>query len=411
MKKIFLILLIFHFSLLIANSQWIRQVSGTTGNITDVEFINRYTGWACGDNIIYKTTNAGQNWILQPNPAQCYIEQICPVDSNIVYAAGWFTMLKTTNGGQNWIGIFAGTYGSGLPQLEGVHFINSNTGWFCGNMRMLKTTNGCQSWDSTIINGYMWDIYFRNELEGVSCGEYCMYKTTNGGINWNLIQMPFTTFMQMFFRISFVNNQFGWVAGNGKNIYRTTNFGSNWDSIGYISEASESYSVRFSGLNTGFSGGTFGKLFKTTDGGHNWRQENISNLNPGYIMSIWAFNDSVLWAVGGGGMIIHTTTGGEPVGIINNNQKVSDKFILYQNYPNPFNPTTNIKYQIANSKYITLKVYNLLGKEITALVNEYKKVGTYEVNFDGSNLSSGIYFYSLFADGKIMDTKKFVLLK
>lgn len=410
MKKVIYTILIIHLSLIISNAQWVRQVSGTTGNITDVEFINRYTGWACGDNIIYKTTNGGQNWITQSNPAQCFIEQICPVDSNIVYAAGWFTMLKTTNGGQNWIAIFAGNYGSGLPVLEGVHFINPNTGWFCGSNRMLKTTNGCQSWDSTFINGYMWDIYFRNELEGVSCGEYCMYKTTNGGINWNLIQMPFTTFMQMFYRISFVNNQFGWVAGTGNNIYRTTNFGTNWDSLGYINEANVSYSIRFSSLNTGFSGGTFGRLFKTTNGGYSWKRENLKNVNPGYIMSIWAYNDSVLWAVGGGGMIIHTTTGGEPVGIINNNQKVSDKFILYQNYPNPFNNSTTIEFDIFENSRYKLSIYNILGKEIDIFFNKNFNKGKYSIIYEAEKLYSGVYFYILKSD-KNISIKKLVIIK
>lgn len=198
MKKVVLILFIIYIAVSAIDAQWIRQVSGTSGNITDVEFINRYTGWACGDNIIYKTTNGGQNWIIQPNPAQCLIQQICPVDSNIVYAAGWFTMLKTTNGGQNWISILTGTYGSGLPVLEGLHFINSNTGWFCGSNRMLKTTNGCQSWDSTNISGYMWDIYFCNELEGISCGEGRILKTTNGGNNWYQIQIPSTWVVHFF---------------------------------------------------------------------------------------------------------------------------------------------------------------------------------------------------------------------
>jgi hypothetical protein len=95
---------------------------------------------------------------------------------------------------------------------------------------------------------------------------------------------------------------------------------------------------------------------------------------------------------------------------------IPDFFILFQNYPNPFNPYTNIKYQIANNKFVTLKVYDILGKEVTTLVNEKQSPGTYEVQFPNSKLAnvqlpSGIYFYSLFADGNLIKTKKMLLIK
>ena len=86
------------------------------------------------------------------------------------------------------------------------------------------------------------------------------------------------------------------------------------------------------------------------------------------------------------------------------------KFNLSQNYPNPFNPTTNIKYQIVNNSFVTLKVFDLLGREIRTLVNESLKPGTYETTFDASALSSGIYFYTLSA-GEYNETKRMTLLK
>ena len=98
----------------------------------------------------------------------------------------------------------------------------------------------------------------------------------------------------------------------------------------------------------------------------------------------------------------------------------ADRFYLYQNYPQPFNPSTKIKYQIPSSDnplpggarggFVTLKVYDVLGKEIATLVNEAKPAGTYEVEFDASGLTSGIYFYQLRA-GNFIETKKLVLIK
>lgn len=86
------------------------------------------------------------------------------------------------------------------------------------------------------------------------------------------------------------------------------------------------------------------------------------------------------------------------------------EFQLYQNYPNPFNPTTRISYQLKERSFISLKVFNILGREVTILVNEEKPAGRYEVNFDGSSLSSGIYFYQLHTR-ESLQTRKMILIK
>jgi len=85
-------------------------------------------------------------------------------------------------------------------------------------------------------------------------------------------------------------------------------------------------------------------------------------------------------------------------------------FNLNQNFPNPFNPTTKIKYQIPEISFVTLKVYDVLGNEVAILVNDEKPIGGYEVEFDGTGLTSGIYFYKLQA-GSFVETKKMVLMK
>lgn len=90
---------------------------------------------------------------------------------------------------------------------------------------------------------------------------------------------------------------------------------------------------------------------------------------------------------------------------------IVDSYNLSQNYPNPFNPTTNINFSIPNSQTVSLKVYDILGNEITALVNnERLTAGTYKVDFNGSSMSSGIYYYTLKTESFI-DTKKMILIK
>jgi photosystem II stability/assembly factor-like uncharacterized protein len=87
-----------------------------------------------------------------------------------------------------------------------------------------------------------------------------------------------------------------------------------------------------------------------------------------------------------------------------------DDFALYQNYPNPFNPSTRIKYQVSSISQVSLKIFDLLGREAATLVDEEKPAGTYEVTFDASGLASGIYFYSIKARG-FVETKKMILLR
>ena len=90
--------------------------------------------------------------------------------------------------------------------------------------------------------------------------------------------------------------------------------------------------------------------------------------------------------------------------------EIPDRFSLSQNYPNPFNPNTIINYQLSMFNYVSLKVYDVLGKEVATLVNEKQSAGKYEVEFDGSNLTSGVYFYKLTA-GEFTDTKRMILIK
>ena len=91
-------------------------------------------------------------------------------------------------------------------------------------------------------------------------------------------------------------------------------------------------------------------------------------------------------------------------------EQISKRFALEQNYPNPFNPTTTIVYSIPENAFVTMKVYDILGKEITTLINERKSAGNYSINFNASNLPSGVYFYRMQAES-FVSTKKFVLLK
>jgi hypothetical protein len=92
------------------------------------------------------------------------------------------------------------------------------------------------------------------------------------------------------------------------------------------------------------------------------------------------------------------------------NENIPIEYHLIQNFPNPFNPSTTFKYQIPELSFVTLKIYDVLGNEIEKLVNEVKPAGSYDIEFEATQLPSGIYFYRLQA-GDYIETKKMVLMK
>jgi hypothetical protein len=159
--------------------------------------------------------------------------------------------------------------------------------------------------------------------------------------------------------------------------------------------------------------GSEGKLFRSIDGGDNWNGQFTGiteNLN-----SIDFINDNIGYCVGNNGTILFTSNGG--ISSIDEIIQPTEN-VLYQNFPNPFNPNTTIQYEINARQYVQLKIFDVLGNEITTLVNEEQTVGSYNVEFSppmiNSKISSGIYFYQLSTTGeesKSVQTKKMIYLK
>jgi len=141
----------------------------------------------------------------------------------------------------------------------------------------------------------------------------------------------------------------------------------------------------------------------------------IEDVNEGAIV-IWSYDEPF-----GGILAQQISKNGNlgelitSVGDEFNGEEIPDDFILFQNYPNPFNPSTIIEYQLLKSGIVTLKVYDILGREITTLINEFKSEGSYEINFSSEGLSSGVYIYRITAtnNGRILftDSKQMVLLR
>jgi hypothetical protein len=133
------------------------------------------------------------------------------------------------------------------------------------------------------------------------------------------------------------------------------------------------------------------------------RSDDITAISVDSYGNKWISNSSGgLYAFREGGIILTDTE--------EKHTAMIDTYSLKQNYPNPFNPTTTISYSIPNESHVVLKVYDLLGREMSTLVNKEQSTGEYKVNFDGTSLPSGIYIYTIHA-GQYRASKKLMLLK
>mgnify|MGYP002623187510 CR=1 FL=1 len=415
-----LLLLIFLSVILLpgtSSAQWVHQQSGvSTTEWRNVEFLNENTGFICGYNTILKTTNGGTNWINKTIPLSFNLYDLFIVDSNIIYCVGFYgRILKSTNGGDNWINLYNDT----LTYPKSVHFVNKDTGWIAGTRSLpnysflVKTTDGGATFSSQAFgNIAIWDVYFKNSNTGILVATALIYRTTNGGINWYQPNYNFYGNGYEFNRIGVVNDQYCWIASRTRPVYRSNDFGENWDSIASIPSGGLNVnSTFFINENIGWVGVDFGKVYKTNDGGFNWLE--CSTPQPsGFISDIFFINGNTGWAVeGNNGNIFKTTTGGcNTVNIVMNNNQLPERNKLKQNYPNPFNPTTTIKFDIPKKEFVTLKVYDISGREVAILLNNFKNAGSYIAEFDASHLSSGVYFYTIKA-GSFEETKRMVLIK
>jgi hypothetical protein len=233
----------------------------------------------------------------------------------------------------------------------------------------------------------------------------------------------------------FLNESTGYLAGysttpNVGKIIKTTNGGASWQDLQYGSGIILRR-VYFNDVNTGYICGDSGRIYRTSNGGLNWSLQQ-SPVN-GVLNNMCFPTAAIGYAIGSGysegiSIILKTTNGGS-VSVQNISTEIPSAYSLGQNYPNPFNPITKIKFSVPQVRRlfggsfphvssggyplghpVALKVYNIMGREVQTLVNERLQPGTYEVRFDGSRLTSGVYFYKLITDG-FTETKKMLMIK
>jgi hypothetical protein len=276
-------------------------------------------------------------------------------------------------------------------------------------------------------------------------------KTTNGGINW--ISVPVDSSVVGGFpikSISFYNRRIGFACGGFIDlagvIWRTTNYGVNWQATGVspepLVEMAFNDSINIVGVGGDFEFGP--GMVKTRDGGDNWnyrtlelfgipsslalRKRNELWITMGVIPTflfapdstyhfveiptpdnksiydITFINERIGFCAGDSGAIYKYNP--DLVSVNNYDSGIPTEYKLFQNYPNPFNPSTKIKYQIPFAGLIRISIYDILGREIETIINQYQQAGTFETQWNASKHTSGIYYYRMsvndYTSSKIM---------
>ncbi|HEY5536852.1 MAG TPA: T9SS type A sorting domain-containing protein [Ignavibacteria bacterium] len=350
-----------------------------------------YTEYGWGD--INRSTDGGVSWTdiapsnsgSEANYCFCAPYVVCRSNPNYVYIGG-VTVYKSTTGSGSWQGPY-GSFG-GRKVLSLACSNNSTDTLYCGvipptigstlRASIFKSVNGGTVWteiaDTNVLpNRYPTDIHIDGvnanivyvTYGGFSSGH--VFKTTNGGVSWiditgNLPDLPYHCIVT---DPLYPQNIY---VGNDLAVYVSANGGTSWSEF----RNGMPYAIVF----------------------------DLSIVNA----------NRKLRATTHGNGIYQINLAQNPVGITRNVNETPTGFKLYQNYPNPFNPTTKIQYDIPKSGLVTLKVYDLLGKEVVSIINGNVPAGSYITEFNAGNLSSGIYFYRLTA-GNFSETKKLMVIK
>ena len=438
-----------------AGNSWISQSISTPDNIRIIFFTDSLNGWVdlyewtpFRHGSIYHTTDGGDSWFSQFTIADYGLLSLFFTDNLNGWVVGTNGIaFKTNDGGNTWQQMYIETFGG---WLYSVRFVNNNYGWAVGEMfgQVAKTTDGGNYWFNQNIPTYYYiiDSYFSNENFGWCVGSNgTIVATSDGGNTWLTRTSGVTNELR---DILFVNENSGWIAGFGGVILHSNNGGLSWSQQS-SNTTDDIYNINFVSESTGWAVGENGLILHTINGGIpveliaftgsiyenniilNWETATETNnkgfeiLRDGKVISFisgsgtstepqsYSLTDEDVSPGTYTYSLVQIDFDGTRDRIgelqINMNNNVSE-YSFAQNYPNPFNPSTTIKYSIPQTSQVQIKIFDILGNEIKTLLNEEKTAGIYQIEFDGSNIQSGIYFYRIFT-GKFTETKKMVLMK
>jgi photosystem II stability/assembly factor-like uncharacterized protein len=453
MKKILIVLVLLISSL--AHSQvgswlYVSALPSPNPSINSLYVVNAATIWVAASastvTNVYLSTNAGTNWILRNGGIEAAKDMygIFAFDATTALVGSVDgDIYKTTNGGNNWTKVLDLTNSF----TDGIYMFNTNYGIYYADptaqtgqpYQLRVTTNGGNNWtlvpnspvSSTefgVINAWDWTdsshVWIGSANTTASSTFAKVYRTTTGFFGtWLSTSVTGTggTNGCYYQAVAFANNLNGMVGSSGSNIKKTTDGGATYTTVTAPSALTGTFAVitmnslkdASNTIRMSTQGDTT-RMFRTTNFGTTWIREGLpsqATATGEQVQHIQFINATVGFAVlggssGNGGLLKYNG----PDGINSNTGIIPSEFKLEQNFPNPFNPATTIRFSLPKSGFVTLKIYDALGKEVETLVSENMSAGIQEVSYDASRLNSGVYFYRIYTNG-FTDTKKMVLVK
>jgi ligand-binding sensor domain-containing protein len=301
-----------------------------------------------------------------------------------------------------------------IPVISGTayDFIESSSGdkYIATSGRIYKAVNSEDDWFPLFPIGFPLTTAYCLALDAsnnlfAGTSRNGVFVSIDGGTFWNQtgVNSPFIFYSVKAMGIDNAGRIFAGTDTSGA--YYTDDSGIDWNPIPSIN--GKSISCLLVDSSEYFAGTLDRGVFASTDGGLSWQSVN-SNLMDSSVASLAFDQDGYLYAATDSGIFKSNTS------IVTDVHETEDRtplsFSLYQNYPNPFNPSTVIRYQLSSRGFVTLTIYDVLGREVRTLVNDVQQQGSYTVTFNANGLSSGLYFYRLAANNKI-ETKKMMLIK
>lgn len=375
--------------------------TGTTADLEDVSFATRDLGTIAGrGGVVRMTTNGGTTWTGSPTGTTDDIFGIRIIGSRGFIVGSGGLICVSTNFGTSWTPFTTGT----TQTFYGASFTGESAGWAVGSGGTICIYNGTnwtpQPTGTTVDFRAVYAIGSTGFAVG-SGGTICRYN----GSSW-VPQVSGTTTVT-FNDVAFVNDQIGYVVGTDGTICKTTNGGTTWVPLDAGLAGINLRSVRLANANVVWAVGDGGLVAQTADGGTTWT---VSGLGVSDDLLGIDFVQGQGVIVGKAGKGFKFTTTLVDVREANPPGQFPAAFVLEQNYPNPFNPTTIIKFSLPEAGHVTLRVYDVLGREVKSLVSEFMSSGHYETTFVATGLASGVYFYRLTSGGFSL-TRRLVLLR
>ncbi|MFZ1519200.1 MAG: T9SS type A sorting domain-containing protein [Ignavibacteriaceae bacterium] len=389
-----------------AGANWINYTSGLTSTLNNSFFSdasgNLYA--AIQGKGFYSSTDNGNTWnkiTIVNNEEDTFIKtaELIPSGGVIVFNA--YNGIKVSTDLITWNSFSTGLTNQNIQELavsDSAFFAASSDGKIYGTYR--SAANWVEITDPS-VSGYPYDLFVSSTGALYYLFDEEIYKSTNDGDEWINIGNGVDGYS---FSITEHSNGNVFV-GTSDGVYRSTDAGDSWTKdVSGLTDGGLSLAIHSNGSI--FAGG-YSSTSRSNDLGQTWIPFTSGMFNCR--ITDLAFGSGDILFASAENMGVYRTTS-SVTSVDENESGVVNNFSLEQNYPNPFNPSTNIQYAISNKQFVQLKVYDMLGNEIATLVNEEKTAGNYEINFNASKFSSGVYFYKLNA-GSLIETKKMILIK